>query len=147
MALVVGQNSWVTIAEADTYFTSRLDSEDWFLLSDIGSAGELSKTTLLASSYYWLIKHPSLELSSSLTDDDVKNAQIEFAAYLQEHYDEWQSRGALISSGVESFRLSKWQETLRDGAGGYAVPALVLGMLRSYNVSNSVVTLLGPYDE
>ena len=50
-----------------------------------------------------------------------------------------------------SFKLSKWQE---DFAGrsdkkpvGYGIPGYILGMLRDYNVTNSVVTMIGPYDE
>ena len=145
MAIVVGSNSWVTIAEADTYLTDRIDCEDWFTLADSAGAGALSKTNLLVSAFYLLIKHPSLELSSSLTDDNVKNAQIEFSKYLHKHYEETDSRAAMIASGVRSFRLSKWWEQLSD-KGGFQVPNYILGMLSAYNVTGSTPLLLGEYD-
>ena len=145
MALVVSQNSWVTIAEADAYLTDRIDASSWFDLGDTGDPGATSKTTLLASSFQWLIGDPSLELSSTLTDDNVKNAQTEGALFLLKYSLELQAKRAFLSFGGKSFRLSRRAEgfTLQ----GLAIPVHIVGLLREYQRTNMTVELKGHYDE
>ena len=144
MALVVSQNSWVTINEADIYLTDRIDASDWFLLNSVGNPGEQSKTTLLASSYFWLMGDTAFELSSTLTDGDVKNAQIEGALFLLGHSSELDAKRAFLSFGGMSFRLSKRQESFR--LQGLTIPAHILGLLSAYQVTNDTIELLGHYD-
>ena len=144
MALVVGQNSWVTIAEGDTYLTDRIDSLDWFNLVDTGNPGAMSKTVLLASSFHWLQGDPSVTLSSTLTDDNVKNAQIEGALFLMKYSLELQAKRAFLSFGGMSFRLSKRWETF--SLKGLTIPVHIIGLLTAYQVTNATVELLGHYD-
>ena len=145
MALSVGQNSWVTIVEADTYLTDRIDASNWFDLGDTGDPGASSKTTLLASSFHWLMGDVSLELSATLTDANVKNAQMEGALFLLKYGAELQAKRAFLSFGGKSFRLSKrWENfDLR----GLTIPVHILGLLREYQQSNMTVELKGHYDE
>ena len=144
MALVVGQNSWATVIEADAYLTDRINAEGWFILAAAGAAGVVSKITLLASAYHWLLNAPQLELSSGLTDDDVKNAQIEAAFFLLEHYDALNERRAAMSTGVEDFRLSTRHEKLNVNK--LQIPDHIIGTLRAYVGENTTAQLKGHYD-
>lgn len=144
MALVVGQNSWVTVIEADAFLTDRINAEDWFVLAAAGAAGVVSKSTLLASAYRWLLNAPQLELSSSLTDDNIKNAQIEAAFFLLEHYNALNQRRAAMSTGVESFKLLGKSEKLNINK--LQIPDHIIGMLRAYAAENTIAQLKGHYD-
>jgi hypothetical protein len=144
MAIVVGTNSWVTIVEADAYLTDRIEAEDWFTLSDSAGPGEVSKTSLLVTSFNWLIGSAMLEIAKSSTDDNVKNAQIEAALHLQKHYTELDDRRANIASGLKAFKFSERSETLDWKTLG--IPIHILGFLRAYQQSNVFATLSGEYD-
>ena len=65
MALNVGQNSWCTVPEADTYLTEKIESEVWFELSSVGTPGQTSKQSLLISAFYWLYLAPGFSKSIS----------------------------------------------------------------------------------
>jgi len=144
MSLIVGQNSWVTISEADSYLTIRMSAEDWFDLSDSADPGEVSKTTLLVTAFRWLMNSPQLSLTSSLIDDSIKNAQIEAALFLLEHYNELNERRAAMFTGVEEFGLSKRKEKLNIE--NLQIPDFIIGSLGLYTAENTTVTLLGHYD-
>ncbi len=145
MALVVGQNSWSTIAESDTYLEDRIGTSDWFLLEDTDDPGVIAKSTLLTSAYHWLIAAPQVSLTADLTDANVKNAQIEAAIYLQEHYADMDNRRAAISQGVTEFEVSKRQEKFDSSK--VSLPQHILGLLTDYSiVGGSIVQLGGQYD-
>ena len=144
MALIVGQNSWTTIVEADSYLENKINVTPWFALSDDGVQGGVTKENLLISAYYWLLNAPGLELSMSLTDDNVKNAQIEASWYLYNYEEDMRDRESAIYSGLTSLSLSKRKE-------GYdirniQIPSFILSMLREYSIQNTTVDLLGEYD-
>ena len=144
MGLIVGQNSWVTISEADSYLTIRISATNWFDLNDSANPGEVSKTTLLVTAFFWLMNSPQLGLTSSLTDDSIKNAQIEAALFLLEHYDALNERRAAMFTGVEDFKLSKRSEKLNIE--NLQIPDFIIGTLGLYITENTTVTLLGHYD-
>lgn len=144
MSLIVGQNSWVTISEADLYLTIRMSAEDWFDLNDSTNPGEISKTTLLITAFRWLMNSPQLSLTSSLTDDSIKNAEIEAALFLLEHYEALNERRAAMFTGVEEFELSKKSEKLNIG--NLQIPDFIIGNLGLYTTENIIVTLAGHYD-
>lgn len=144
MALIIGQNSWVTLTEAETYLTDKMEVEDWFTLSDSANPGAVSKTTLLISAFYWLLNSAQVELSATLTDVFVKNAQIEAAWYLYQHNSALNNRQAAMSQGVEEFRLSRKREQLNIK--NLTIPSHILGMLKNYSVQNTFVELKGHYD-
>jgi len=145
MALSVGQNSWATIAEGDTYLTDRIDASSWFDLGDTGSPGALSKTALLVSSFHWLIGDGSLLLAPTLTDANVKNAQIEGALFLMKYSAELQAKRAFLSFGGKTFRMSKRWESF--DLRGLTIPVHIMGLLRDYQGVNQTVELRGHYDE
>jgi len=144
MSLIVGQNSWITIVECDTYLTNRIGSEDWFDLADSGDPGALSKTSLIISAFNWLMGAPQLSLSANLTDEFVKNAQIEATLFLLEHYSALNSRRAAMSTGVTAFRMSKKSEDLDINK--LTIPSHIIGMLSTYSIKNTFVELKGHYD-
>jgi len=145
MSLTVGQNSWATISEADTYLGNKIKTTEWFALDNAPSElGAESKETLLSTAYYWLKGSPELNISASATDVNVKNAQIEAAWFLYNNYDELKEREAAIYTGVEDFSLSKRSENLNMDY--LQIPSFITGMLRDYGIRNTSADLLGEYD-
>lgn len=145
MALVVGTNSWSTIVEVDAYLTDRMEATDWFVLAAVEKPGEISKTTLLVTSFFWLKGSPQLELADSLSDANVKNAQAEAALFLLKHYKELDDRRAAIATGLKEFEVSKRVETFEPR--NLRIPDHILGMLSIYaSGMNTFATLLGEYD-
>lgn len=142
MAVTVGLNSWVTIAEADAYLTSRAGAAEWFALDDSPvNPGEDSKETFLITAFYWLLDDPGFGLSAALTDDYVKRAQIEAALFLSKYREDFENREAKQAGGVERFKNSKWEEDL----GLVSKPQVVLNILGSGGSSaqNDIVQLYG----
>lgn len=144
MALAVGQNSWVTIIEADTYLEHRIGSVEWFSLSDTGASGTDTKENMLVSAFYWLTGSPDLLLTPTLTDPNVKNAQIEAALFLLEHYTELNERRAAINTGVSDFEYSKRSETFNYEQ--LKIPPQIMGLLSNYSYNHAFVDLCGEYD-
>lgn len=54
MALVLNTNSYVTVADADTYFETRIDSAEWFALSDEIKEQALVTATQLVDDNAWI---------------------------------------------------------------------------------------------
>jgi hypothetical protein len=145
MALVVGDNSWASIAEADAYLENRIGADDsWFVLPASAGSGEDSRENMLVSAFFWMQGSPQLDIASDVTDDDVKNAQIEAALFLTEHYDDLNERRAAIHTGVESFAYSKRREAFNPSQ--LTIPDFILGMIPLYNTNNRTVLLQGEYD-
>ncbi len=145
MAIVVGTDSWTTVVEADAYLSNRINAEGWFALPDPpANSGEVSKESLLISAFHWLMSAPQLSLPSSLSSDDIKNAQIEAAWFLYEHYSALNERRAAIFTGVEEFGLSRRKEKLNIA--NLRIPDFIIGSLGAYNTENVTATLLGEYD-
>lgn len=106
MAIVIGTNSWLTLAEAETYFSNRIGSGPWSALT----AGDKEK--YLISAFYWVYYDPAFTAPSTADDDAVKFGQCEAALFLIVYADEYGKRDALISFGVKEFDYSKWREVL-----------------------------------
>lgn len=135
MSITVGVNSWVTIAETDTYLTSHIGAADWFLLDDNpATPGAESKESYLVEAFYRLLYSADYTLTPTLTNTGVKNAQIEFAFFLFKNYNDYTKREAKIASGIESFTYSKWREKLGDAV---KVPVIVDGMIINEGFSGS----------
>lgn len=127
MALVVGDNSWVTLAEAEVYFSERIGAGPWEALPD-----DATKEKYLISAFRWIYYDPAFTAPAAADDDGVKFGQCEAALFLITHADEYAKRDALIASGVESFTFSKWSETL----GEVVKPAAVANFFRSVGYYN-----------
>ena len=106
MGLIVGTNSWVTVAEADTYKSDKWDSGDWTTLNNN------EKEKALVSAYRWIQSKQEYNISPTSTSQKVKDAQIELADYIIDYWSEHKERDALYAQGVRDFTLSKWKEKL-----------------------------------
>lgn len=144
MAFVVGVDSWVTVIEADAYLTYRMGTEEWFALTGEAVPGSYSKEALLGTACRELLNCPSISVTLTNTNDNVKNAQIEMALFLTEHFDELNDRRAAIATGLDSFYLGKRREDLRNFFVG--VPEYILSMLGDYSNANLFVEISSPYD-
>jgi len=144
MPLVVGTNSWVTLAEAFTHLSSRMGSKDWLDLDPDGSPGLPTRESTLIESFYWLSNDLSYSIPNSCTDDLVKQAQMEGALYLLKYYDETQDHEAAIAQGIKSFSYSKRSETFGEAP---RIPTRIVGLLKNYRTDSAgVIQLLGEYD-
>lgn len=106
MAIAVGTNSWVTLAEADTYFSTHIGSAPWDALNDT------DKEKYLITAYNWIYYDSSFDVPAASTETAVKYGQCEAALFLINYYAEYSKRDALIASGVTSFEYGKRSEDL-----------------------------------
>lgn len=138
MALVVGSNSWATIAEADAYLTNRIGASNWFNLSDEPSSpGEESKETFLIMAYNILLYKGGYALSSTSTGTSVIYAQSEMAFQLYVNYKSFMDRAELQNAGLSSFKLSQWEEDYASNMiGDFTLPILVSNFLTGYRFTN-----------
>lgn len=106
VTLTVGSNSWVTLAEANTFLESIFDT-NW---SGISTDDDKKKCLITA---FWLIyTWPEVSIPKNSTDENVKIAQMRLADWVYSNYSEWKDRASLIAGGVKNFALSKWRESL-----------------------------------
>lgn len=106
MALTVGVNSWVTVVEADAYFSERWGASEWSTLTNN------QKEQLLITAYRWIQAQAGYTISAAATADKVKQAQYEAAWYLYRYYESHEERRALYAQGVREFEISKFTEKL-----------------------------------
>lgn len=143
MALVIGENSWTTLTEADNYLTTRFGSQEWFNLSDTpANPGEASKETFLIMAFNALVDKPGYCLTPTLTDNSVKIAQTEMAFHFSDSYNEFTERSSSATSGVKDFKAVNWEEEyFKDWSGDFPLPPLVVAHLSVYMSDNLIVDL------
>lgn len=104
--ITVGVNSWVTIAEADAYFSDRFGASKWFeLITSV-------KTDLLISAYRWIQQQSMFTISATSTSAKVLQAQYETAWFIYKFFDKYEERRALFASGVRRFKIEQFEEDL-----------------------------------
>ncbi len=123
--VVVGTNSWASVAEADAYFGAKYGAAAWAALS------LMEKTQLLISACRWLMQQTSLALSLSDASSTLKDAQCETAWFLLNWQTDYDKRRALISSGVRSYRVLDFSESLTE----VTFPKYLSDMLVDYATS------------
>jgi hypothetical protein len=101
--ITVGTNSFVTLTEANTYMGDRFGGAAWFALTIP------ERETLLITAFRWLV---SEGVPKTSTSEGVKWGQIELAWWINNYFDEYEARQALIAGGVKKFKASKWEEEL-----------------------------------
>lgn len=121
ITITVGTNSWVTLNEANDFLESQFGS-NWSSLTDT------QKKQCLITAFWWLYNSFKFTIPKNSTDENVKNAQILLADWIGDYYEEWKERNALYSSGVKSFSLSKWRESLQKAQ----IPFQIQDMLNSF---------------
>jgi len=122
--MTVGIDSWVTIAQADAYFSTRFGASWWAPLVNA------EKEALLVTAFNWLLYDAAFELSPETDSQDVRVAQMEAAYFLHDHQAEYEGRAANLAGGVTSVSASKWSESY----GTLQKPELVLAALKRAGV-------------
>lgn len=143
MSLVVGENSWASLAEAEAYLLYKLNSGDWKSLpEDSDNPGVESQTLFLVTAFNILLNKKGYELTATLTDTNVKDAQIELAFSLFKGTFLSEDELYRLTMGVKSFSLSKWSETyVGNWEGDFPLPYMVENFLSSYRRDNMTVSL------
>ena len=122
--MTVGTDSWVTVAEANTYLADKYGASTWSALTDA------IKQDLLITAFRAIYFSGDYNIPKTSTNEFVKNAQIETAWYLYNFNTEIEKRSALQEQGVLSFSLSKFSETYK---GNYSLIApIAKKMLMSF---------------
>ena len=136
MGLVLHTNSWVTVAEADTYLADKYGASAWSPLPNT------TKEQLLITAFRWIFYYSGVSIPASSTDSAVKAAQIELAWWIYNYWSEYEKRQALIAGGVKEFTLSKWREKLSK----QDIPQNILNMLPLVNTGGYFQTMTRELD-
>lgn len=129
MALVVGENSWVTVEEADTYFSDRIGaSEHWV------SGAE--KEPALITAYNQLNGCGLFDFPAAATQA-MKEAQCEQALFLLIHVGDIDSRKGLQAQGVTAAGIVK--ETYKGEIDGIPICVNAKNFLKDYVVEGKDV--------
>lgn len=122
--VVVGTNSWATVAEADTYFETRLFANKfWSSFTDISD-----KEAALVTAFNQLMTCGIFNLAASDTSANVKKAQFEMALFLLQHLADMDARKGLQAQGVVSAGMVG--ETYDLSRTGQPIPANVMAILK-----------------
>lgn len=106
MSIVVGTNSWITLADADIYFSTRINSDTWDALTDE------NKNKYLITAYNWIYYDSAFNVPASSTETAVKYGQCEAALYLITYSSDMSKHDAMIASGITRFKYGKREEDL-----------------------------------
>lgn len=124
MALTVGTNSWVTVAESNLYLADKYGAGDWAGLADG------VKEQLLITAFWTIYSSPDYTIAKTSTNELVKNAQIETAWFMYTYDSEIWKRLALQGIGVTEFGISEFRERLSKGS---PIPFVAAGMLADFS--------------
>ena len=145
MAFIVGQNSYISIEEANEYFAGRLYAESWGETSDADKEKALRQATkeidrqLLkgrkATDTQELAfpRYPDTEVPEA-----VKEACCEIALALLERGNS--QRRKLQQEGVQSFTLGNMSETYAPGAGKGLLSQEARELLRPWLLGGVFIT-------
>ncbi|MFA5186617.1 MAG: hypothetical protein WC551_09095 [Patescibacteria group bacterium] len=128
-AIVVGTNSWVTEAEADTFFTTRFGASTYWLSGT-------DKEGAIITAYNWLMGCPMFSLSASATAPQaIKDAQCEMVLFLVIHQPDIDLRVGLQAQGVVKAGIVKEEY---DGKNRMPIPPFVVAMLDAYRADTPI---------
>lgn len=140
MAIIVGESTWATVAEADEYLTLKIGTQEWFNLREAATKGLASKETYLATAFQEILSAEGFTVLDSDTSDNLKSAQIELAFYLLENYAAYTADKRDAAHGVTSKKVSKWSESYANGNYS-ALPPNVVRFLSLYSSGNTLLNL------
>jgi len=89
---------------------------------------------LIISAFRWIYFSGKFSIAKTADSENVKNAQIEAAWWMNNYFEELEKRQAMQSGGVTSFKLSKWEE---DYSGKTDFPEVVKGLLEDFETSGN----------
>jgi hypothetical protein len=123
-AIVVGTNSWVTEAEANTYFSDRLGASGYWV------NGASDNIPALITAYKWL-QCGKYSLPATATQP-IKDAQCEMALFLLQHQPDLDLRMGLRVQGVIQAGVVK-ESYSRGGSIEFPIPPVVAQLLDTYD--------------
>jgi len=109
MALTIGTNSWISLSDAETFFSEHIGAAPWDALAD-----DATKEKYLISAYRWVATDPMFDVPAASDSQNVKYGQCEAALFLINHYEEYQKRDAMQAAGITKFNYSEWHEYLGE---------------------------------
>jgi len=127
MAVIKGENTWITVAEADLYLAYRLTASSWFALPESASPGDKSKETLLVTAFFFLQSKYGIPASS--TDDNLRIAQCELALFFCDFYEQYFQAGLLQAEGTGTLSASSASQSFRKDMD---LPEFVLAPLNAF---------------
>ena len=128
MAITIGTDSWVTLAEADTYFSERIGASAYWT----ATLTEVDKEAALKTSYRQI---NSLSYSfPTIISDSMKFAQCEQALMLAAFADEMFRRASLQAQGVQVAGVVKETYRLDDKV---KISDLAKSLLSKYDVATA----------
>lgn len=101
----VGVNSWISLNEANEYFSDMFGYSFW------GTQTDTVKKQLLVTAFRW-INASGYSIAPTSTSSIVKNAQCELCYEIYNSFEDYKKRETLYATGVRSFNFDGWQETL-----------------------------------
>ena len=111
MSLIVDTNSWISVADATTYFATRYGAGDQWGTS---IPSETNKEAALITAYNQIQSCKLFEIGT--VTQDVKNAQCEQALFIIIHQTDSDSRMGVQAQGVLAAGIVK--ETYKASSGG-----------------------------
>ncbi|NQU44863.1 hypothetical protein HQ520_16355 [bacterium] len=122
---------WLTVAEATTYFSTRLGSSDWTAASDA------DKTAALTTGQWQIESCGVYDFESGITPTDaMQEAVCEQALFLLSDQEGQSKRESLQAQGVRSFTVSDFSESLA-GIRGIVIAPRAHIRLSEYNLGGS----------
>ncbi len=125
MPLVIGTNTWISVSDADGYFTYKYNADAWSTFSNS------TKEKLLVSAYRWI--NSLYAISIATVTQKLKDAQCETAWYLYKFQPEHEKRAALYNQGVTSFEIIDFSEDLK----GAQFPDYIFEMIKEFVAKGS----------
>lgn len=124
MALVVGENSWLTVAEAEPYFSTRIGSSEYW-------CSGADKEAALITAYNQLNGCGLFNFPTEVAQA-MKDAQCEQALFLLIHIEDIDRRKGLQAQGVTAAGIVK--ESYGDGLDEIPICANAKNFLKEYSI-------------
>lgn len=139
ITITVGTNSWISLAEANDYFATRVGSSLW------NESNPIEKAQALVSAFNQLSGCGLFDIPSEITSN-LKNAQCEMALFILKYQEDIDARKGLQAQGVSSAGIV--QETYdKDMMSQVPVPPIVKSMLSEYESGSNLEALEAKRDD
>jgi hypothetical protein len=127
MGLILHENSWVTIAEADIYLADKAGASAWPLSTE--------KVALLITAFREIYMSPLFSIPKTSTNERVKAAQIELAFWLMDYNEDRGKREALQIMGVTSAKADDTQENYNCK---FVMPNFITDILSGFMTGSTI---------
>ena len=133
MSIDIGTNSWLSVADATTYFVERIGADKYWP----GALSEAKKEAALKTAYRQ-INSVSNYSFPDIASDNMKFAQCEQALMLTAFADEMFRRGSLQSQGVTDAGIVKEKYNL-DGS--VKIADIAKSLLTGFETDSPIYTI------